>query len=221
MLMKEYRKKPVIVQAIRWTGENYAEVCDSIDPEAFEINPKDGLVIRTLDGTVHASPGDYIIRGIAGEYYPCKPDIFVKTYSAAEQATGGADENCPCDECESVCVDAKRYERLALIEDILGDTHDVDRLRKLVDADRDGRCVVLPCAPGSTVYTNIAIQGDRYKLSDRPYPVKVVFIGIGEGSVYFNVEYSNGRFFPVELGNVGETIYLSRKAAEAALKEGK
>lgn len=78
-----YRKKPVVVEAVQWTGENHAEMCEFIDPEAFEIIPRIGLVIHTLEGDHHASPGDYIIKGVNGEFYPCKPDIFAKTYESA------------------------------------------------------------------------------------------------------------------------------------------
>ena len=82
MAMK-YKKKPVVVEAVKWTGENHAEMCEFIDPEVFEIIPRVGLVIHTLEGDHHASPGDYIIKGVNGEFYPCKPDIFAKTYEAA------------------------------------------------------------------------------------------------------------------------------------------
>lgn len=79
----QYRKKPVVIEAVQWTGNNHAEMCEFIDPEAFEIIPNVGLVIHTLEGDHHASPGDYIIRGVNGEFYPCKPDIFEKTYEPA------------------------------------------------------------------------------------------------------------------------------------------
>ena len=82
MAMK-YRKKPVVIEAVQWTGENHAEMCEFIDPEVFEIIPRVGLVIHTLEGDHHASPGDYIIKGVNGEFYPCKPDIFAKTYESA------------------------------------------------------------------------------------------------------------------------------------------
>ena len=82
MAMK-YRKKPVVVEAVQWTGENHAEMCEFIDPEVFEIKPKEGLIIHTLEGDHHASPGDYIIKGVNGEFYPCKPDIFAKTYESS------------------------------------------------------------------------------------------------------------------------------------------
>ena len=82
MAMK-YKKKPVVVEAVKWTGENHAEMCEFIDPEVFEIIPRVGLVIHTLEGDHHASYGDYIIKGVNGKFYPCKPDIFAKTYEAA------------------------------------------------------------------------------------------------------------------------------------------
>ena len=82
-MARAYRKKPVMVEAVQWTGENHAEMCEFIDPEAFEIIPRIGLVIHTLEGDHHASPGDYIIKGVNGEFYPCKPDIFAKTYESS------------------------------------------------------------------------------------------------------------------------------------------
>lgn len=66
-----------------------------------------------------------------------------------------ADEGCAfaAGEFSAPCPDYKRYQRLAAIEDILGDTYDLDRLRELVEADRDGRCVVLPFRPPKMVYS--------------------------------------------------------------------
>lgn len=81
-MARAYRKKPVVVEAVQWTGNNHADMCEFIDPEVFEIIPRVGLVIHTLEGDHHASPGDYIIKGVNGEFYPCKPDIFAKTYEA-------------------------------------------------------------------------------------------------------------------------------------------
>ena len=82
-MARAYRKKPVVIEAIQWTGENHAEMCEFIDPEVFEIIPRVGLLIHTMEGDHHASPGDYIIKGVNGEFYPCKPDIFAKTYEPA------------------------------------------------------------------------------------------------------------------------------------------
>lgn len=82
----KYRKKPVVIEAIQWTGENYNQVCKFVGKRLdIATGHNDvGLMIRTLEGTMFASQGDYIIRGIKGEYYPCKPDIFEETYEETE-----------------------------------------------------------------------------------------------------------------------------------------
>lgn len=94
-----YRKKPVEIEAVQWTGDNQREMFDFLTDgqckddymtaygENFYIDHnkvRGGLIIRTLEGEHIASIGDYIIRGIKGEFYPCKPDIFEKTYEAVE-----------------------------------------------------------------------------------------------------------------------------------------
>lgn len=78
-----YRKKPVVIQAIAWTGANRAEIrAFMADPDRNWIYGFHGGVLRinTLEGLMEAVPGDYVIRGIKGEFYACKPDIFVATY---------------------------------------------------------------------------------------------------------------------------------------------
>jgi hypothetical protein len=79
----KYRKKPVIIDAIHWTGENIGEALAFLgqhdDPDG-EWSSFGGLTIFTLEGPMHASPGDWIIRGVKGEHYACKPDIFEATY---------------------------------------------------------------------------------------------------------------------------------------------
>lgn len=77
-----WRKKPVEVEAIRWTGKNEAAVLAFCGGAASIING--WLRILTLEGTCLAMAGDYIIRGVKGEYYPCKPDIFEVTYEEVE-----------------------------------------------------------------------------------------------------------------------------------------
>lgn len=76
--MKKYRKKPVTVTAVQYTGNNQDEIFNFTEGNAY-INNK-GLIIKTLEGEHIASVGDYIIKGIKGEFYPCKPDIFKVTY---------------------------------------------------------------------------------------------------------------------------------------------
>ena len=89
----------------------------------------------------------------------------------------------------------------------------------LFRTDKDGRVVVLPCKIGGTMYTNISVHGDRYRKADRPYPVKVVYIGMGEGTSYFHGEYSNERVFPFDFDRIGKTVFLTREEAEAALRK--
>ncbi len=81
--MPKFRKKPVVIEAVQWTGENVKEVMDFMRWRNAEHDKIRGLTIRTLEGTHHASPGDWIIQGVQGEFYPCKPDIFAATYEAA------------------------------------------------------------------------------------------------------------------------------------------
>jgi hypothetical protein len=81
--MGKYRKKPVVVEAIRFNGTNHVEVAQFLAGADFE--PSIGSIdIKTLEGTMRADRGDWIIRGVKGELYPCKPDIFEATYEPAE-----------------------------------------------------------------------------------------------------------------------------------------
>ena len=94
--MKQYRKKPVVIEAMQWDGVNIDAAIKFIAPDGnFDHLPGDGayinkgigytppegtLHIPTLEGVMTACPGDWIIRGVKGEFYPCKPDIFDATY---------------------------------------------------------------------------------------------------------------------------------------------
>lgn len=85
--MKKYRKKPVIIEAYQFNG-SFGELNKAI-PESMDwygYLDEDGgwaFDIPTLEGRMKASEGDWIIKGIAGEFYPCKPDIFNRTYEEA------------------------------------------------------------------------------------------------------------------------------------------
>jgi hypothetical protein len=93
-MMSKYRKKPVVIEAIEWTGKNLFEVITFTDGKPDlknetaqdywdsykELVIKKGLKIYTLEGLMKADIGDYIIKGVKGEFYPCKPDIFLMTY---------------------------------------------------------------------------------------------------------------------------------------------
>ena len=77
---KKYRKKPVVIEAVQFNGRNSADIHEFCGDKVREPVGKDYLEIETLEGIHIASPGDYIIKGIKGEFYPCKPDIFELTY---------------------------------------------------------------------------------------------------------------------------------------------
>ena len=80
----KYRKKPVVIEAVQFNGRNSADIHEFCGDKVREPVGKDYLEIETLEGIHIASPGDYIIKGIKGEFYPCKPDIFEKTYELVE-----------------------------------------------------------------------------------------------------------------------------------------
>ena len=92
--MAKYRTKPCEIEAIQWT-DNTKEIIDfcqgqanySVNDTAWEVGkgqPRETLVIHTLEGDMVASRNDYIIKGLRGEFYPCKPDVFEKKYELAE-----------------------------------------------------------------------------------------------------------------------------------------
>lgn len=82
--MAKYRKKPVVIEAVQWTGKNIDEIKKLKRSSVFlnSVNAFDDklLVIATLEGNMKANIGDYVIKGVQGELYPCKPDIFHATY---------------------------------------------------------------------------------------------------------------------------------------------
>lgn len=77
-MIKMYVKKPIPIAAIQWTGENIDEVSAFMGENITQYN--NTLTIKTLEGDMWATVGDYILRGINGEFYPCKGEIFKKTY---------------------------------------------------------------------------------------------------------------------------------------------
>jgi hypothetical protein len=75
--MKRYKKRPVVIEAVLWTGDNYPEM-QALEGVFMDRGGK--LVIPTLEGKMTASVGDFIIKGTRGEMYPCKPDVFADVY---------------------------------------------------------------------------------------------------------------------------------------------
>jgi len=86
-MVKQYRKKPVVIEALQYTAIGIVD-WDAIFNFCPDARPKNGkLYIKTSAGVMHVSPNDYIIKGINGEFYPCKPDIFAATYEPVEDDT--------------------------------------------------------------------------------------------------------------------------------------
>lgn len=92
MEAKKYRKKPVVIEAIQWNGRNLSEVKEFVGQAMerkigrwIETKKMDGvmteeIIIHTLEGDMRADLNDFIIKGVNGEFYPCKPNIFSATY---------------------------------------------------------------------------------------------------------------------------------------------
>ena len=84
----KYRKKPVVIEAMEWDGTTPSanNICEKLNArESFRWNFDNQFVIKTLEGEHLVSNGDYIIKGVKGEFYPCKPDIFEMTYEKVEE----------------------------------------------------------------------------------------------------------------------------------------
>lgn len=85
--MPKFRKKPVVIEAMHYDGTHEcAKAICAWAGATFGIETESALVIDTLEGRMVASRGDWIIKGVAGEFYPCKPDIFEATYERVEEA---------------------------------------------------------------------------------------------------------------------------------------
>jgi len=80
----KYRKKPIVVDAIRYEDLTINEVCLFMGGDTLVDFKTHSIIIETLEGKMFAKPGDYIIKGVKGEFYPCKPDIFEQTYEKVE-----------------------------------------------------------------------------------------------------------------------------------------
>lgn len=114
----KFRKKPVVIDAVQLRWDTWNEICDFcgvgklsdgkpegcyIDPETGIPIPEDavanrneiGIVIPTLEGMMVGRQNDWIIKGVNGEFYPCKPDIFEKTYEPFDETVGVVDIKLP------------------------------------------------------------------------------------------------------------------------------
>jgi hypothetical protein len=85
--MGYFRKKPVVIEAEQFTHENKDRAYNFVrcSSSAIFLDGEPALKIQTLEGDVTARIGDWIIKGVKGEFYPCKPDIFEETYEPAKE----------------------------------------------------------------------------------------------------------------------------------------
>lgn len=86
-MARKFRKKPAVIEAVQWTGKNRSEIYEFTDGCVGDLlgihGPTGEIIVSTLEGDMKASKGDWIIKGIQGEFYPCKPDIFEDSYDEA------------------------------------------------------------------------------------------------------------------------------------------
>lgn len=86
--MPKYRKKPVVIEAVIWDGSSHTAntfIGEAFGEDWYYQKDSSNIVIPTLEGDMVGSMGDYIIKGVNGEFYPCKPDIFAKTYDLVSE----------------------------------------------------------------------------------------------------------------------------------------
>jgi len=91
--MFKAKKKPIIVEVILWLGSNWEEINNFLPRDLWwledgslvnQTNLYQPIILKTLEGKMKVEVGDYIIKGVRGEFYPCKPDVFEKTYELVE-----------------------------------------------------------------------------------------------------------------------------------------
>lgn len=138
--VQDYEKLPVKIQAIQLRWDTWSEVCDFVDEEYFGggVHPNDnpdliGLNIKTTEGIMLAEQDDYIIKGIKGEFYPCKPDVFEKTYKKVEPKDSS--------KVQALSMYVRYFDSTQEVEDFAQDLrevfmkHDIYRLEARVELD--------------------------------------------------------------------------------------
>lgn len=125
-MINKYRKKPIIVEAVIWTGNNIDEVKE-LAKSAVEniIFVDNNLYIETLEGNIKVSIGDYIIKSIKEEFYPCKPDIFKETYETVSMVSDNDKTTVPMSE----------YRKLENKNKKLRNT--INRLKRVIEKQED------------------------------------------------------------------------------------
>ena len=124
------------------------------------------------------------------------------------------------------CPIANAFDRLAAIEDILGDDYDLDRLKELVEVDREGRCVVLPCKDWLEIVFGEQEVFYGIDMDYKEHPIRELSVDSAERFIWYNGWKSvyllghdeNGLIWEFEPEEVGETVFLTEEEAEATLK---
>ena len=119
-------------------------------------------------------------------------------------------EDCP----HGICSQRQTWERLKLLEDVLGDNYDLDRLRELVQADREGRCVVLPCKLHDKVFF---IENGCVKETEVD-SFHNWTSGRWKISTHTDRMYEHWKGYEIDFSGIGKTVFLSREDAEKALE---
>lgn len=142
-----------------------------------------------------------------------------------------ADEECAfaAGEFSAPCPDYKTYQRLSAIEDILGDDYDLDRLKELVQADREGKCVVLPCKDWLEIVFGKQEVFYGIDMEYIEHPIREISVDSssrciwcgGWKNVVIKGYDENGFDWDFEPEEIGETVFLTREEAEAALEKMK
>lgn len=84
--MPFFQKKPVVIEARRWVGNNWNEMLAFMRYAGVKLDERERRIrVPTMEGAIYAAEGDWIIKGIQGEFYPCKPDIFDQTYEPTQK----------------------------------------------------------------------------------------------------------------------------------------
>lgn len=95
-MIKSFTDKSVVVQAVQWTGHNYKEIIYFIKPNGFTlirtISQPNAFICNNTGATKYVSVGDWIVQGVNGDFYPCKPDIFEQTYAVTGEPRSNGDD---------------------------------------------------------------------------------------------------------------------------------
>lgn len=150
--MSAFRKKPIVIDAVQWPGNSFkstppewlvAALYKEPGTPGFLMRLDNDLFIETLEGRMRAAPGDWIIRGIKGEIYPCKPDIFAATYEPADAAPSSTSAE-PQNDVDAWFDGAEGLLQATSAEDVRRDAEKVH----VTDCPNCGASVVADCVEG-------------------------------------------------------------------------